>query len=252
MVSMSYGIVCIDLTTILQQLLCIFRDKPEISHEQIEQQRDNSSSNSYSSEIASEWFAVVDPQSGETYYANERTGETSWEKPQALLRIENEPHNSNNFQDNTRLLTNGPAQNDNELPPGWFAAMDEQSGEEYYVNEQTGETTWDRPQNPNHTPLLSNQPASEDEDSMASGWFAVVEPSSGDIYYANEQTGATSWDKPSRNFNTSLSNHLSSQSIHRGDSQHDQSSHGLSKMSLSMHENTVYENDSVTSSQYQV
>jgi hypothetical protein len=231
-------------------LLCIFRDKPEISHEQIEQQRDNSSSNSYSSEIASEWFAVVDPQSGETYYANERTGETSWEKPQALLRIENEPHNSNNFQDNTRLLTNGPAQNDNEIPPGWFAAMDEQSGEEYYVNEQTGETTWDRPQNPNHTPLLSNQPASEDEDSMASGWFAVVEPSSGDIYYANEQTGATSWDKPRRNFNTSMSNHLSSQSIHRGDSQQDQSSHGVSRMSLSMHENTVYENDSVTSSQY--
>jgi hypothetical protein len=231
-------------------LLFIFRDKPDFSQRQIEEQHDNSSSNFSSSEIASEWFAVVDPQSGETYFANERTGETSWEKPRALLMLENEPHNSK-FQDDTRLLTNGPAQNDNELPPGWFAAMDEQSGEEYYVNEQTGETTWDRPQNTNRTPLLSNQPASEDEDSMASGWFAVVEPASGDIYYANEQTGATSWDKPRRNVNTILSNHLSSQSLFgRGDSQHDQSSHGLSKMSLSMHENTVYENDSVTSSQY--
>jgi outer membrane protein assembly factor BamB len=165
------------------------------------------------------------------------------------LRLENEPYN-NQDHDETRLLTNSPAHHDeHDLPPGWFTATDPQSGEEYYVNEQTGETTWDKPlpQNTNHTPLLSNQPASEDETSLASGWFAVVEPVSGDIYYANEQTGATSWEKPRKQANTS--NHLSLQSFGR-EPQHDQSSHGLSKMNLSMHENTVYEGDSVTSSQY--
>jgi outer membrane protein assembly factor BamB len=144
-------------------------------------------------------------------------------------------------QDETRLLTNGPSHDDdNDIPSGWFIANDPQSGEPYYVNEQTGETTWDRPTAPNHTPLLTNQPASEDESSLASGWFAVVEPSSGDIYYANEETGETSWDKP-----------LSLRSLSMGRANSQQSSaHGMSKMSLSMHDNTVFEDDSVTSSQY--
>ena len=230
-------------------LLIEYRDKPE-SYQPIEQQHGDNPADL--SQSASEWFPVVDPASGDTYYANERTGETSWEKPEALLQLDNEPHNGP-AHDEARLLMNGPAQhNENDLPPGWFTATDPQSGEEYYVNEQTGETTWDKPapQSVNHTPLLSNQPASEDENSLASGWFAVVEPASGDIYYANELTGATSWEKPRKQNNTIPGNHASLQAFNHNDSPHGQSSHGLSKMNLSMHENTVYENDSVTSSQY--
>lgn len=205
----------------------------------IEQQHGDSSADFNDSQTMSEWFPVVDPQSGDTYYANERTGETSWEKPEEILRLENAPHNNSITQNETPLLTNEPNQNDDNLPPGWFAVTDPQSGDEYFVNEQTGETTWDRPTNPNHTPLLSNEPASEDESSLASGWFAVVEQESGDIYYANEQTGETSWEKP-----------LSLKALPRSESQNNQSAHGMSRMSLSMHDNTVFEDDSVTSSQY--
>ena len=34
--------------------------------------------------IGGDWVAAVDPGSGETYYANPVTGETSWEYPAEL------------------------------------------------------------------------------------------------------------------------------------------------------------------------
>ena len=37
------------------------------------------------------------------------------------------------------------------LPPGWIACFDEVSGETYYWNESSGETTWDRPSAQPHT-----------------------------------------------------------------------------------------------------
>lgn len=32
------------------------------------------------------------------------------------------------------------------LPPGWVAEVDASSGDTYYFNEQTGESSWDPPQ----------------------------------------------------------------------------------------------------------
>jgi hypothetical protein len=93
-----------------------------------------------------------------------------------------------------------------------------------------GETTWDRPTNAGA--------AAEEENSLASGWFAVVDPQSGDVYYANELTGETSWEKP-----------ISFKDIEQSATQ-EGNGHGMSRLSLSMHDNTVYEDDSVTSSQY--
>jgi hypothetical protein len=33
-----------------------------------------------------------------------------------------------------------------ELPPGWVVNVDEASGDQYYYNDQTGQSQWDRPQ----------------------------------------------------------------------------------------------------------
>lgn len=41
------------------------------------------------------------------------------------------------------------------LPPGWVALNDAGSGNTYYANETTGETTWDRPQVPGPVPSYS-------------------------------------------------------------------------------------------------
>eukprot|EP00804_Cyclotella_cryptica_P001489 CCRYP_003714-RD/>CCRYP_003714-RD protein AED:0.34 eAED:0.34 QI:140/0.66/0.85/1/0.66/0.42/7/1908/789 len=204
-------------------------DKPLSSHERTDEELEDSSTFS-NSESTNGWFSVVDPQSGDVYYANEKTGETSWDKPQALLRLEKSPHK----QDEKRLSTNGNTQDgndgdDEDLPDGWFAVTDPQSGETYYANEETGATSWDRPTNA--------AAAAEEENSLASGWFAVVDPASGETYYANEQ-GDTSWDKP-----------FSVKDLDRS-ATHEGNTHGMSRLSLSMHDNTVYEDDSVTSSQY--
>ena len=61
------------------------------------------------------------------------------------------------------------------LPVGWRAAFDGASGATYYVNEQTGESQWERP------PQV---------------WSQRVDQGSGEPYFFNEQTGASQWDPP--------------------------------------------------------
>lgn len=40
-----------------------------------------------SDELPNGWVATVDPDSGETYYANTITGETSWELPKVARLV---------------------------------------------------------------------------------------------------------------------------------------------------------------------
>ena len=69
------------------------------------------------------------------------------------------------------------------LPEGWEAVTDEASGEAYYYNAQTGETTWERPAGA--TP----------ESALPDGWVAVPDPE-GNLYYYHPATGVSSWDPP--------------------------------------------------------
>ena len=56
------------------------------------------------------------------------------------------------LEEELEQIQNGPGFNrgesnndesvDHDLPPGWIASVDPASGEEYYFNEDTGETTW--------------------------------------------------------------------------------------------------------------
>ena len=54
-------------------------------------------------------------------------------------------------------MPQAPAPSD-ELPPGWIALQDPNSGMTYYANQTTGETTWDRPA-PVSAPAPAPQPA---------------------------------------------------------------------------------------------
>ena len=90
------------------------------------------------------------------------------------------------------------------LPSGWSEHVSQSSdpGKKYYVNDGTGETTWDRPSpKPDHkegTPIDSAAPPLATPTGLPSGWSEHVSQSSepGKKYYVHEGTGETTWDRP--------------------------------------------------------
>ena len=60
---------------------------------------------------------------------------------------------------------------------GWTPVVDQATGQTYYYNEQTGESSWD-------------PPASQ------GSWVTGIDEASGQTYYYNQQTGACQWEPP--------------------------------------------------------
>jgi hypothetical protein len=150
------------------------------------------------------WEAILDPSSGDYYFAHE-SGETQWEVPQFDQAKHDVAFDASDDQarsgENDRFESS-PL--DEKLLPGWFAAFDEDSGDHYYCNEETGETTWEIPSvsatphdNP-HGPVQASvvEDVEHDYHDLPPGWFSVKDPDSADVYFCNEETGETTWDHP--------------------------------------------------------
>ena len=73
------------------------------------------------------------------------------------------------------------------LPPGW-AAIADASGNTYYYNESTQETTWVQPQDPELQPVAT-------ESELPAGWSSA-DDGAGNTYFINEKTGETTWNRP--------------------------------------------------------
>ena len=198
------------------------------------------------------WSMVVDETSGEEYYCNETTGETCWDPPfgppahlvaaeekelvapstthEALSQSESESHGEElRHPEKSETFASTDDKSGKEiLPPGWEKLVDESSGEAYYYNESTEESSWDPPSVPptkadpavdapatKENALVApaapsemagpGQPetevpaeeASEDiEVRLIPGWEEVTDPDSGETYFYNEETGETTWDEP--------------------------------------------------------
>ena len=91
------------------------------------------------------WSEENDGQ-GSTYYYNQQTGETSWERPGGMQQ-----QGQNSFGGGYQGAASRMGQNQfgnqgagGALPFGWSEENDGQ-GSTYYYNQQTGETTWERP-----------------------------------------------------------------------------------------------------------
>lgn len=81
------------------------------------------------------------------------------------------------------------------LPAGWREVPDPSSGRSYYVNDTTGETTWEKPSGGGGGGAIPPPPGGSP--ALPAGWSASVDPSSGRTYYVHAESGTTSWELPS-------------------------------------------------------
>ncbi|KAG0263657.1 Rho GTPase-activating protein 21 [Mortierella polycephala] len=109
------------------------------------------------------WSATTNSK-GRLYYYNVLTKETSWRLPSTTmitttgtvhplagqeLHTNHASSSIDNANQYAEMLSQDPVDDSSEksLPEGWNSAQDE-DGSQYFFNESTGETTWDRPTSP--------------------------------------------------------------------------------------------------------
>ncbi|KAG0224720.1 hypothetical protein BGW42_004939, partial [Actinomortierella wolfii] len=127
------------------------------------------------------WTAVIVEGQGERYYYNVVTNESSWDPPEGTVfaqtdegeeKKKQELSGQRGYGENTAdaIALDTPtlyqettfiAASSDPLPAGWSSAQDE-AGREYFFNEITGETTWDRP------------PSTKQEDTSVAPWTTSV------------------------------------------------------------------------------
>jgi len=170
------------------------------------------------------WIESTDPTTGEIYYYNIESEETSWERPVSFkVPVEDEdlPIEPNiEYEQRTSAEVEELTGDDNDCDcePSETEDLDEweevddPSGEKsYFFNRTTGETSWDRPTRMVSKTTTIVPPESSDEkdnqirddndkdsDDLLEGWVEVVDPSSGDSYWFNSETQETTWEKPSK------------------------------------------------------
>ncbi|CAI5714657.1 unnamed protein product [Hyaloperonospora brassicae] len=85
---------------------------------------------------SAEWQELVDRSSGESYFWNKTTNETVWERPE---------RSSIQVQAQETEAGAGSTTREGQLPDGWEEVPDATSGDVYYWNRKSNETTWTRP-----------------------------------------------------------------------------------------------------------
>ena len=96
-----------------------------------------------------EWEKVTDEATGDSYYWNRRTNETSWTKPKAAIRKMERRHSTPHAlqlvaEEDTGGRSSRRARQSQRFSSGWERVYTD-TGEVYYWNKKTGETSWDDP-----------------------------------------------------------------------------------------------------------
>ncbi len=135
-----------------------------------------------------DWSAVKD-DSGEVYYHNSKTDETSWDPPP-----DGQPFN--------------PVEEEaGENSGDWVEYMDEDKGEPYYYNTVTQETVWEKPKvfvgkssegskSDETKNVKTESPEKEKSTWTELGDWVETQDDEGRTYYYNSKTEETSWERP--------------------------------------------------------
>jgi len=156
------------------------------------------------------WVKYVDAESGYPYFYNAHSGETRWDPP---------PASANNATAVSQPQPSAPAAATPayEVAPlvavaarlqTWDKLVDPTTGQPYFHNRATGETTWTPPEgyqvddpHPAAAPSGQNvaQPAAPQApvaETAASGWAELFDGAHGLPYWYNGTTGESVWEKP--------------------------------------------------------
>ena len=129
------------------------------------------------------WIELYDEGSGQNYYYNETTGVTSWDIPTNTVgETSNEEKNQNTSPNSTSEWN--MEQTDN--------------GEVYYANIVTGEVSWDPPAGwkMNRDDLEKVAVVELSPSEMPENWEEVQGEMEDEVYYFNNVTQESQWDKP--------------------------------------------------------
>jgi hypothetical protein len=144
------------------------------------------------SPLPSGWIELIDPSSGDAYYFNEVTNETSWATP-----IE-APGSTN-----AELFLSGNTVEGGESSRGELDAPVGGVDDPEYERPMQLEETFDGPSDvtqedpgEKQSPLIESEAPTKANEILCPGWIELLDPTSGNIYYFNEEDNSTSWDRP--------------------------------------------------------
>lgn len=156
--------------------------------EHINSKRQKTGHDNAAAQTKSPWTATKDPNSGQMYYHNATTGESTWTRPADFIEDVEEP-----------------------LPSGWTESTDPNSGAKYYHNASTGTSSWERPKASKKekardaafdnwsqltSSTVSDGGAAAASRGRKSKWVVEVSEEDGRAYFFNTETGESQWEKP--------------------------------------------------------
>ena len=161
-----------------------FYDDGGVARGRAEPQRDQYAGNAQSPIGAPGglWEPQYDEETGDYFYVNSATGETSWEPPAAAGAPRDQ------------YASSAPAPIGG--PDGlWEPQYDDETGDYFYVNSVSGETSWEPPATaaPQRDQYASSAPAPIGA-ADGSTWEPQCDAETGDYFYVNSATGEASWD----------------------------------------------------------
>jgi len=166
-----------------------------------------------------DWQQMVDDDTGETFYHNQRTGMSQWEDPaQVGERLDDNPQ-----RDASDVVSIGPGwttrRNEAEQVKtvgDWEEYVDPKSGAKFYYNHATNESQWEKPDdfetNNSNVEIGANDDDGiprvhvghgwttrrnlSEEVQKQGVWHEYLDKESGEPFFYNETTGETQWEVP--------------------------------------------------------